>query len=88
MLTWMQGAVVRPVAGMTKQDLDYLFDPRANSIGALLLHLAATETYYQMNTRFAAMDGKEIQRGVRELAIALESELRTFRRSGSRARLR
>jgi GntR family transcriptional regulator/MocR family aminotransferase len=37
---------------------------------------------------FAAMDGKEIQRGVRELAIALESELRTFRRSGSRARLR
>ena len=50
MLTWMQDAVVRPVQGMTKQDLDYLFDAHANSIGALLLHLAATETYYQMNT--------------------------------------
>src|ERR1700720_3518589 len=50
MLTWIQEAVVRPVAGMTKQDLDYLFDAHANSIGALLLHLAATETYYQMNT--------------------------------------
>ena len=50
MLTWMQDAVVRPVAGMTKQDLDYLFDANANSIGALLLHLAATETYYQLNT--------------------------------------
>jgi GntR family transcriptional regulator / MocR family aminotransferase len=37
---------------------------------------------------FAAVDAKEIQRGVRELAIALESELRTFRRSGSRALLR
>jgi GntR family transcriptional regulator / MocR family aminotransferase len=37
---------------------------------------------------FAAMDAKEIQRGVRELAIALENELRTFRRSGSRALLR
>ena len=36
---------------------------------------------------FAAMDPKEIQRGVRELAIALESELRAFRRSGSRAPL-
>jgi GH15 family glucan-1,4-alpha-glucosidase len=35
---------------LTKQDLDYLFDAHANSIGALLLHLAATETYYQMNT--------------------------------------
>jgi hypothetical protein len=50
MLTWMQDAVVRPVQAMTKQDLDYLFDANANSIGALLLHLAATETYYQMNT--------------------------------------
>jgi GntR family transcriptional regulator/MocR family aminotransferase len=37
---------------------------------------------------FAAMDAKEIQRGVRELAIALENELRTFHRSGSRALLR
>ena len=35
MLTWMQGAVVGPVKGMTKQDLDYLFDARANSIGSL-----------------------------------------------------
>ena len=50
MLTWMQDAVVMPVKGMTKQDLDHLFDANANSIGALLLHLAATETYYQMNT--------------------------------------
>ena len=30
---------------------------------------------------FAAMDPKEIQRGVRELAIALESELRAFQTS-------
>jgi GntR family transcriptional regulator/MocR family aminotransferase len=34
---------------------------------------------------FAAVDGKEIRRGVLELAIALESELETLRRSGSRA---
>jgi DNA-binding transcriptional MocR family regulator len=36
---------------------------------------------------FAAMDPKEIQRGVRELAIALESELPAFHRIGSRAPL-
>ena len=36
--------------GLTQQDLDHLFDSNANTIGALLLHLAATETYYQMNT--------------------------------------
>jgi hypothetical protein len=50
MLTWMQRAVVRPVQGMTQSDLDHLLDANANTIGALLLHLAATETYYQMHT--------------------------------------
>jgi Protein of unknown function (DUF664) len=50
MLTWMRPAVTRPVKGITQANLDVLFDANANSIGALLLHLAATETYYQMNT--------------------------------------
>src|SRR5260370_20443070 len=50
MLTYMQTAVIGPVKGLTQADLDYLFDANANTIGALLLHLAATETYYQMNT--------------------------------------
>ena len=27
-----------------------MFDTNSNTIGALLLHLAATETYYQLNT--------------------------------------
>jgi uncharacterized damage-inducible protein DinB len=49
-LTWMRSAVVGPVRGLTQPQLDWLFDANANSIGALLLHLAATETYYQMNT--------------------------------------
>lgn len=50
MLTWMQPAVIRYADGITVPQLDFLFDAKANSIGALLLHLAATETYYQMNT--------------------------------------
>ena len=50
MLTWMRMVVLMSVKGMTQKDLDYLFDPNANTIGALLLHLAATETYYQLNT--------------------------------------
>lgn len=50
MLTWMRPAVTRPVKGITQPQLDYLFDPNANSIGALLLHLAATERLYQLNT--------------------------------------
>jgi uncharacterized damage-inducible protein DinB len=50
MLTYIQHAVFSSVKGLSQADLDYLFDANANTIGALLLHLAATETYYSMNT--------------------------------------
>ncbi len=50
MLTWMQTMIHPNVRGLTEKDLDHYFDANANTIGALLLHLAATETYYQMNT--------------------------------------
>jgi len=50
MLTYIQTAVTSSVKGLTMADLDHLFDASANTIGALLLHLAATETYYGMNT--------------------------------------
>jgi uncharacterized damage-inducible protein DinB len=52
MLTWMRDAngVLRATKGLTQAELDVLFDANANTIGALMLHLAAAETYYQMNT--------------------------------------
>jgi len=51
-LTWMRDAngILRATEGLTQADLDYLFDKNANTIGALMLHLAAAETYYQMAT--------------------------------------
>jgi uncharacterized damage-inducible protein DinB len=50
--TWMreQNGVLRATEKLSQTDLDYLFDKNANSIGALMLHLAATEKYYGMNT--------------------------------------
>jgi len=50
MLTYIQTAVTSSVKGLSMANLDFLFDANANTIGALLLHLAATETYYGMNT--------------------------------------
>ncbi len=50
MLTWMRQAVPSAAQGLTRAKLDHLFDSQANTIGALLLHLAATETYYQLHT--------------------------------------
>jgi uncharacterized damage-inducible protein DinB len=51
-LTWMreQNGVLNYTKELTQADLDYLFDANANTIGALMLHLAATEVYYGMNT--------------------------------------
>jgi uncharacterized damage-inducible protein DinB len=50
MMTWMRGAIQYPVKGLTPDQLDYLHDKDSNSIGAMLLHLAATERYYQIHT--------------------------------------
>jgi len=50
MMAFMRNQVVHSVTGMTLADLDFLLDAKANTIGALLLHLAATETYYQLHT--------------------------------------
>jgi uncharacterized damage-inducible protein DinB len=52
MLTWMREAngVLSATKGLSQTDLDVLFDANANTIGALMLHLAATETYYGLHT--------------------------------------
>lgn len=50
MIEWMREAVLRSVKGMSQQDLDFLLDNKANTIGALLFHLAATDRIYQINT--------------------------------------
>src|SRR5713226_9409731 len=50
MMAFMRSQVLHSVKGMSQQDLDFLLDAKANTIGALLLHLAATETYYGLNT--------------------------------------
>jgi uncharacterized damage-inducible protein DinB len=50
MMNWMRTTVLRSVTDMTKEQLDHLYDENSNSIGSMLLHLAATEIFYQVNT--------------------------------------
>jgi uncharacterized damage-inducible protein DinB len=54
MLAFTRWQVEHNIKGLSQQDLDFLLDAKANTIGALLLHLAATETYYGLNS-FAGM---------------------------------
>lgn len=55
MMTWMRTAVVSSVKNMSQDQLDYLHDDKSNTIGSMLLHLAATERFYQIHT----FDGKK-----------------------------
>ena len=49
-MTMMRSMLVRQVESLNSKQLDHQVDEQSNSIGAMLMHLAATEKYYQLNT--------------------------------------
>ena len=49
-MTMMRTWVIGSVKDLSQEQLDFQLDDKSNSIGAMLLHLAATERYYQLNT--------------------------------------
>ena len=50
MLTYVRSTTLAAVSDLGVAQLDYLPDAQANSIGALLLHIAASEAGYQVAT--------------------------------------
>ena len=50
MLDDLKGRITQRVQSLTLEQTDYLLDDQANRIGAMILHLAATEVYYQKYT--------------------------------------
>lgn len=50
MLEDLKARVERTVKNMSQYEIDYLHDEEANRIGALVMHLAAAEKYYQVFT--------------------------------------
>lgn len=50
MLNYVRHTTLSAVKDLTTRELDYLHNATGNSIGALLLHIAATETGYQEAT--------------------------------------
>ncbi|OXG05519.1 uncharacterized protein DUF664 [Flavobacterium araucananum] len=50
MLEDLKDRVERTVKNMNQYEIDYLHDAEANRIGALVMHLAAAEKYYQVFT--------------------------------------
>lgn len=50
MMENLRERVANTVEGMSQNQIDHLLDGKANSIGALIFHLAAAEKYYQVMT--------------------------------------
>ncbi|MDX1628379.1 MAG: DinB family protein [Fulvivirga sp.] len=63
MLEDLKNRIVREVQDLSQEQTDYLFDEQANSIGAIVMHLAATEVYYQVET----LEGRSMTKEEREL---------------------
>ena len=56
MMNYVRSTTRKAVTGLGVEELDYLHDPQSNSIGALLLHIAAAEAGYQA----ATFDSREL----------------------------
>ncbi|OBX22263.1 MULTISPECIES: DinB family protein [Bizionia] len=50
MLEDLKARVTTSVVNLNQNEVDFLLDDDANRIGAMILHLAATEKYYQLYT--------------------------------------
>jgi len=50
MLDDIKGRIHRITMNMNQEQVDFLLDDQANRIGAMIMHLAATEVYYQAFT--------------------------------------
>ncbi|MEJ2584314.1 MAG: DUF664 domain-containing protein [Robiginitalea sp.] len=50
MLEELKDRIAEEVRDLNQEQTDFLVDEQANSIGAMVMHLAATESYYQVET--------------------------------------
>jgi uncharacterized damage-inducible protein DinB len=50
MLEDLKDRITEITSDLDQAETDYLFDAKANSIGAIIMHLVATEAYFQVET--------------------------------------
>ncbi len=74
MLNYNRQTIIDIVKSLTMEQLDYLHDPKSNTIGALILHLGATEKIYQINTFEGRQDFNEAEKEIWEVPMNLGEE--------------
>jgi uncharacterized damage-inducible protein DinB len=71
MLNYNRYTILQTIEKMTVAELDYLHDAKANTIGALVLHLGAVEKYYQINTFEGRQEFNEEEKKIWNSALEL-----------------
>ena len=75
MLEDLKGRLTGIVSNLDQEETDFLLDDKANRIGAMILHLAATEVYYQKYT-FESRQFNEDEGDKWELPLTLGDKAR------------
>jgi uncharacterized damage-inducible protein DinB len=74
MLNYNRDTIIQQVKALTMPELDHLHDAAANTIGALILHLGATEKFYQINTFEGRQDFNDDEKKQWGAAMSLGDE--------------
>lgn len=77
MLEDLKYRVENQVKNMSQYEIDYLHDEKANRIGALIMHLAAAEKYYQVLT-FENREFNQEEKDKWEIPLNLDQDGRDF----------
>lgn len=71
MMEFMRAQVINNTKGLTVEQLDWLIDDKANTIGAMMFHLAATDAFYNENTFKGAEWGKFSPEATKKFGVAM-----------------
>ena len=74
MLKYNRMTIINTVKSLTIEQLDYLHDSNANTIGALILHLGATDKFYQINTFEGRQEFNETEKKIWDVPMNLGDE--------------
>jgi hypothetical protein len=74
MLNYNRQTVINQVKSMTQAELDYLYDPQSNTIGSLIMHLGATDKFYQINTFEGRQEFNDVEKKLWGAAMSLGDE--------------
>lgn len=77
MLNYNRQTIIDAVKSLTMEQLDYLHDAGANTIAALVLHLGATDKFYQINSFEGRQDFTDADKKIWGIPLNLGEQART-----------